>query len=76
VATQAYTSGANDASGCTVSFSAASVAYPAGYPVDASTAWTATWTGSGGTGGDLEGLARNAAVYVPVAESQALVGQS
>lgn len=76
VATRAYSAGASDSSGCTVAFAKASVGYAGGYPVDASTAWAATWTGSGGTGGNLEGLARNTQVQVPVAESQALVNGS
>lgn len=73
VASTAYTPGAPDSAGCTVEFSRASVGYAGGYPVDASTAWTAAWTGSGGTGGQLDGLARTTTVNVPVAESQALV---
>ena len=73
VASTAYSPGASDAAGCTIAFSRASVGYAGGYPVDASTAWTATWTGSGGAGGQLDGLARTTTVNVPVAESQALV---
>lgn len=58
---------------CTVSFAKASVGYGAGYPVTASTSWSATWTGSGGTGGTLDPLSRQTTFSVPVAESQALV---
>lgn len=72
VATTPYSPGAADSAGCTVSFTRASVGYANGYPVDTSTAWTATWTGSGGSGGTLPGLARNSQVDVPVAESQAI----
>lgn len=72
-AVQVYSAGAADATGCTVAFEAASVRYADGFPVDLSTAWSATWTGSGGTGGTLPGLSRTVTVNVPVAESQAVV---
>lgn len=68
-----YARGVDEGTACTVSFSRASVGYPAGYPVDASTAWTAAWTGSGNTGGNLTSLLRGTLVDVPVAESQTLV---
>ncbi|MGL5859256.1 MAG: hypothetical protein ACRC35_12795 [Angustibacter sp.] len=72
---QRWRPGADPNAGCSFSFEKASVGYPGGYPVTASTIWAATWTGSGGTGGsDLPGLSRDATVDVPVAESQALVG--
>ena len=72
-AVQVYSPGAADSSGCTVAFEAASVRYANGFPVDLSTSWSATWTGSGGTGGALPGLSRTVTVNVPVAESQAVV---
>ena len=72
-AVRVYAPGANDSTGCTVAFDAASVRYADGYPVDLSTSWSATWTGSGGTGGVLPGLSRTVTTNVPVAESQALV---
>ncbi len=72
-ALQVWHAGASDATGCTVAFPRASVAYPSGYPVSASTAWQATWTGSGGTGGALPVLPRTALVNVPVAEAQSVV---
>lgn len=72
VATTPYRPGADASAGCTVSFAKASVGYAGGYPVDTSTAWAATWTGSGGSGGTLPGLARTSQVNVPVAESQAI----
>ncbi len=72
-AVRVYSVGADDSTGCTVAFDAASVRYSSGYPVDLSTAWSATWTGSGGTGGALPGLSRTVTTNVPVAESQALV---
>ena len=72
-AVRVYAPGADDSTGCTVAFDAASVRYADGYPVDLSTSWSATWTGSGGTGGALPGLSRTVTTNVPVAESQALV---
>ena len=72
-AVRVYAPGADDSTGCTVAFEAASVRYADGYPVDLSTSWSATWTGSGGTGGVLPGLSRTVTTNVPVAESQALV---
>jgi len=73
-ALQVWHAGAADASGCTVAFPRASVAYPnGGYPVATSTTWQATWTGSGGTGGVLPVLPRRAVVNVPVAEAQSVV---
>jgi len=68
-----YTGSASEANACTVEFARASVAYPKGYRVAASTAWAATWVGSGNTGGDLEGLARDFVTNVPVAEVQTIV---
>lgn len=68
-----YGRGVDESAACTISFDAASVGYSDGYPVDASTAWTATWTGSGNTGGALAPLQRGIVVDVPVAESQTVV---
>lgn len=72
-ATTAYGPGVPASRACTVEFSRASVAYPKGYPVTASTGWRATWTGSGGTGGGLDPLARAVTAVVPVAEVQNVV---
>ncbi|WP_088287931.1 hypothetical protein [Kineosporia sp. A_224] len=72
-ATQVWSPGTDDTSGCTVAFERASVGYANGYPVTAATTWDATWTGSGGTGGTLPALARQTVTQVPVAESQAIV---
>jgi hypothetical protein len=68
-----YAAGVPEGQACTVAFSRASVGYPAGYPVTASTGWQATWTGSGGTGGTLDPLARVVTSQVPVAEVQNIV---
>jgi hypothetical protein len=68
-----YAMGVNESSACTVSFARSSVGYPIGFPVDASTSWSAEWTGSGNTGGALAALQRGSVVDVPVAEVQTLV---
>ena len=61
-----YHPGVLDKNACTVVFGHASTALP----VSASTAWDATWTGSGGTGGALPGLAQFTNLNVPVDEVQ------
>ena len=68
-----YSAGTSEDAACTVEFTRASVAYPGGYPLAASTNWDANWVGSGGTGGPMEGLARNFVSNVPVAEVQNIV---
>lgn len=68
-----YTGEASEESACTVAFTHASVAHPNGYRVQASTNWQATWVGSGGSSGTLEGLARDFIANVPVAEVQNIV---
>jgi hypothetical protein len=68
-----YRDGVSDDSACTVEFARASVAYPKGYPVTASTNWQATWVGSDGTSGGLAPLARDFTAEVPVAEVQNIV---
>ncbi|TDE15768.1 hypothetical protein [Jiangella asiatica] len=77
LAIQPWQAGLENASGCTVEFSRASVAYPGGYPVTASTFWNATWEGvnQGGAevGGDLDPLEQSVTVNVPVAEVQSVV---
>lgn len=69
----AYADGVPDSSACTVEFARASVAYPKGYPVAATTNWDANWQGSDGNGGGLNGLARTVIENVPVAEVQNVV---
>ena len=59
--------------GCTVEFQRASTGYPGGYPVQAATAWDANWQGSGGTAGNLPGLATQVTALIPVAEVQNIV---
>ncbi|WP_170119644.1 hypothetical protein [Haloactinopolyspora alba] len=77
VALREWSPGSSDAAGCTVSFPRASVGFPDGYPVEASTQWNATWEGETGdgesVGGELDPLQRSTTVNVPVAEVQTLV---
>jgi hypothetical protein len=68
-----YSDSASPAGACTVEFTRASVAYPKGYPLAASTDWGATWVGSDGLSGGLAPLARNFVANVPVAEVQNIV---
>ena len=69
-----YSAAAAEAGACTVQFSRASVKENTkGFAVQASTDWQATWVGSGGTAGVLDGLARAAVANVPVAEVQNIV---
>ncbi len=74
-----WSEGAADSDGCTVSFQRASVDSPGGFPVTATTQWSATWTGSGPSGnmesGELDPVTSESTVNVPVAESQAVVTQ-
>ena len=65
--------GRSEASACTLAFTKASVRYPGGYPVAATTRWTAEWTGSGNTSGTLDPLTRTWTGNVPVAEVQTIV---
>jgi hypothetical protein len=68
-----YSGSASEANACTVEFTRASVGYPDGYPVAASTTWNARWVGSGNTAGPLADLARDFTADVPVAEVQNIV---
>ncbi len=66
-----------EAAGCSLGFRRASVGYASGFPVEAATAWTATWAGSDGTvGAALPGTTRQTPFNVPVAESQAVVSRT
>ncbi len=69
----AYAKGAKAGGACTVTFTQASVHDQDGWPVVVATDWTATWTGSGNTGGTLDGLHREDDINVPVAEVQNVV---
>ncbi|GAB3239770.1 hypothetical protein [Kineosporia babensis] len=73
VAMKPYTAGMGEAGACTVEFQRASTGYPGGYPVQASTAWTAQWVGSDGGGGALDPLANEVTELIPVAEVQNVV---
>lgn len=72
-ALQAYAAGVSEASACTLTFNRASRGYADGFPVEALTVWTATWTSSTGEGGDLENKSQGATTPIPVVESQTLV---
>lgn len=73
-----WSPGASENGACYVQFSRASVAYPGGYPVSASTLWSASWEGvtqnGDAVGGDLEAVSQSTGVDIPVAEIQAVVG--
>ncbi len=64
-----------ESSACVYTFPSASVGYPSGFPVQASSRWNATWSGTGQAtpvavpGPDRVGAAQ---LNVPVAESQAI----
>jgi hypothetical protein len=73
IAIKPYTKNLSEDGACTVEFQRASTGYPGGYPVQASTAWAAHWVGSGGTAGDLPGLATQETALIPVAEVQNIV---
>ena len=73
VAMKKYSQGMGEDGACTVEFQRASTGYPGGYPVEASTAWTAAWVGSDGGGGALAPLANQVTELIPVAEVQNVV---
>jgi hypothetical protein len=64
-----YANGASDANACTVVFTHASPSLA----VTTRTDWSAVWTGSGGTGGDLDPLQRGLTIPIAVAEVQNIV---
>jgi hypothetical protein len=64
---------AGQQSDCTYTFTQSSDGLPGNvYQVTVTITWTATWQGSGGTGGTLPALTRSATFALPVAEVQAL----
>ncbi|MBF4161782.1 hypothetical protein [Nocardioides acrostichi] len=69
----AYTRNASEADACTLSFDRASRGYPAGFPVEARTAWTAQWTSNVGESGSLAAKSVGRTTDIPVAESESLV---
>lgn len=68
-----YAAGRSETSACTLAFGRASNGYPQGFPVEAATAWEATWTSTTGEGGTLANKSVGQTTYIPVAESQTLV---
>jgi hypothetical protein len=72
-ATTAYAQGRSEASACTLVFTKASVAHPAGWPVTVTVNWHLTWTGSGNVGADLGFQTHAWNTNVPVAEVQTIV---
>lgn len=72
-ARRAYAAGVAEGSACTLTFTRASRGYAAGFPVEASTVWNATWTSSTGESGELENKSQGATTDIPVVESQTLV---
>lgn len=73
----AYAAGTAESSACTLAFERASTRYEAGFPVQATVAWTASWTGTGpgvpaGTQ-QLDGVTLSSTTEVPVREAQTIV---
>ena len=65
---------ASQSTDCALQFSRSSAAQPGNvYQVSATTSWSATWTGSDGSGGVLEGATQTATFDLPVAEVQSVV---
>ncbi|EFQ83080.1 hypothetical protein HMPREF0063_12289 [Aeromicrobium marinum DSM 15272] len=62
---------------CVLTFDRASVRYPAGFPVRATVAWSASWTGSGpgvpAGAQPLDGVSLTSTTEIPVREAQTLV---
>ena len=73
----AYSRGTAENSACTLDFQRSSAAFEAGFPVQATVAWTASWvgTGPGVPAGEqqLNGVTLSSTTDVPVRESQAVV---
>jgi hypothetical protein len=58
---------------CALQFHRSSARLGGAHPVTVSTGWTASWTGSDGSGGTLEGTTQSTTVDVPVSEIQTVV---
>jgi len=73
----AYAKGTPESSACTLAFERSSTRYDSGFPVQATVAWTASWTGTGPgvPAGEqqLDGVVMSSTTNVPVRESQAIV---
>jgi len=72
-AATSYAAGRDQDRACTLAFNQSSFGYPSGFPVDASTNWTASWTSSTGESGTLAPQQVSRQTLIPVAQSQALV---
>lgn len=73
----AFAENVPEASACTLPFKRASTRYENGFPVQATVAWTASWTGTGpGVPGgvqQLDGVVLDSTTNVPVREAQTIV---
>lgn len=69
----AYAAGVDEASACVITFARGSFAYGAGFPVQSTTGWQASWTSNVGEGDDLEPKTREATTTIPVIEVQSRV---
>jgi hypothetical protein len=58
---------------CALQFHRSSARLGGAHPVTVSTGWSASWTGSDGSGGTLEGTTQSTTVQVPVSEIQTVV---
>ena len=58
---------------CALQFHRSSARHGGAHPVTVSTGWTASWTGSDGSGGALDGTTQSTTVDVPVSEIQTVV---
>ncbi len=69
----AYAEGVAESSACVLTFPSGSFAYGAGFPVQSTTGWQATWTSNTGPGGGLEPKVETATTTIPVIEVQSRV---
>jgi hypothetical protein len=64
-------SAASQQSDCTFLYTQPSVGLPGNeFTVTVSVTWTATWTGTGGTGGTLAPITRTTTIQVPIAQAE------